>query len=232
MIHLALEVLAFLFLCWVGLIVLGIVAAIFDSIFGTSSKTSLTPHRLPPSKSPFALGHDPIEPNHDPRTCPLCLGGGHRDDIDLYARAPKGMSTDELYRWAARERERERAAPKQEIEQRKVETPQQGTPYQHIPGLAWGDPSSYVRASTPEELERAREGLAKREAQRREAEAAREREAVLEQERRKRDDEKREQEAREFLIREAERVQRERDEREAAEKREREAEANRTRWIH
>ena len=38
MIHLALEVLAFLFLCWAGLIVLGIVAAIFDAIQKTFGK--------------------------------------------------------------------------------------------------------------------------------------------------------------------------------------------------
>jgi hypothetical protein len=32
MIHLALEVLAFLFLCWAGLIVLGIVIVLFDAL--------------------------------------------------------------------------------------------------------------------------------------------------------------------------------------------------------
>jgi hypothetical protein len=208
MIHLALEVLAFLFLCWVGLIVLGIVAAAFEAIFGTSSKTSLTPHRLPSSKSPFALGHrqghNSFDPDHDPRSCPLCLGGGHPSTV--------------------RENQQER--------ERQIEAPQQEAEYQHIPGFAWGDPSSYVRVSTPEELERAREAFANREAQRREAEAVREREAVLEQEHKNRDDEKREQEAREFLIREAAAVLKEREEREAAQKRKREAEANRTRWIH
>jgi hypothetical protein len=122
--------------------------------------------------------------------------------------------------------------PEQEIEKHQVEAPRQQTPYQHVPGLAWGDPSSYVRASTPEELESAREAFAKREAQRQEAEGAREREAMLEQERKKRDEEKREREAREFLIREAAVVLKEREEREAAQKRKHEAEANRTRWTH
>jgi len=121
MIHLALEVLAFLFLCWVGLIVLGIVAAIFGAITDATGKL-FAPYRppsskTPSSKTPFALGH---ERDHDARTCPQCLGGGHRNDPDLYARAPRGMSTDELHRWAAQERERE-TVPEQEREKRQIE---------------------------------------------------------------------------------------------------------------
>jgi hypothetical protein len=217
-IHLALEISAFLFLCWVGLIVLGIVAAILGSMKDALGK-SFRPSRPPSSKTPFALGHDPIEPNHDPRTCPLCLGSGHRDDSDLYARAPRGMSTEELHRWAAQERERvPEAVLEQERKQPQVEAPKQETPLQHIPGRPWGDPSSYIRASTPDELERAREALHRREAERRDALAAKEREGVLEQERKKREDEKREQEAREYLIRESQRVLKEREEQEVQRK--------------
>jgi hypothetical protein len=209
-IRLALEVLAFLFLCWVGLIVLGIGAGILG-VIGDALGKLFPPYkppasRPPSSKTPFALGHDPIEPNHDPRTCPLCRGAGHPSTV-------RGN---------------------QEERERQIEAAQQETPYQHIPGLPWGDPGSYsyVRALTRDELEQAREDFAKREAERCDALAAKEHEAVLEQERKKRDDEKREQEARDFLIREAAAVVKEREEREAAQKREREAEALRTRWIH
>ncbi len=65
-------------------------------------------------------------------------------DADLYGRAPRGMSTDELHRWAARERERE-AVPEKEREKRQIEAAPQ---YKHIPGLPWGDPASYAKAST------------------------------------------------------------------------------------
>jgi hypothetical protein len=204
-------------LCWVGLIALGIVIVILGAI-GDAIGKLFSPYPSPASRPPLSsprllLGHlevirahgnASIEPGHDSRTCLLCLGGGHPTTV--------------------RENQQER--------EREVEAPRQETQYQHIPGLAWGDPSSYVRASTPEELERAREDFAKREAQRREAEAARQREAMLEEELKKGDEEKREQEAREFLIREAAVVLREREEREAAQKRKREAEANRTPWIH
>lgn len=61
------------------------------------------------------------------------------------------------------------------------------------------------------DVERARNALNEREAQRRKRNA----QAALERERKKRDDEKRKQEAREFLAREAERLQREREAREA-----------------
>jgi hypothetical protein len=81
---------------------------------------------------------------------------------------------------------------------------------QHIPGAPWGDPSSYVWASTPERLEQARDDLQKREIER----CERETQAALEQERKKLDEERREREAREFLNREAERVLKEREERE------------------
>ncbi len=119
MIHLALEVLAFLFLCWVGLIVLGIVAAIFE-------------------------------------------GGGHPNTV--------------------RENQQQR--------DREIETVQRDTQYQMEP-----TPASFQhRELSSDELERARETLHKREAQRWEAQAAKEREA--------------------------------------AQRRESEAEANRTRWIH
>jgi hypothetical protein len=245
MIRLALEVLAFLFLCWVGWYGLMLAIAILSAIGDALGKLFTPASRPPSSKTPFALGHDPIEPNHDPRTCSLCLKGGHRDDFDSYARAPRGMSTDELYRWAAQERGRG-AVREQEREKDQIETPpqetqsqrerqieaiqrdfssslaaatteesewngkdrqiegaEQNTQLKHIPGLPWGDPSSYVRASTPDELEQAREGFHRREVERRDALAAKEREATSEQERKKRDDEKREKEAREFLIRES-----------------------------
>ena len=170
---------------------------------------------------------------HEPRTCPLCLGAGHpstvpenqekrqidaiqRDfssslrasapDADLYGRAPRGMSTDELHMWAAQERKRE-AVPEKEREKGQLEAAPQ---YKHIPGLPWGDPASYAKVSTAEELERAREALHKREAEKREREA----QLALEQERKRLAEEKREQEAREYLMRESERVLREREERE------------------
>jgi hypothetical protein len=112
------------------------------------------------------------------------------------------MSTDEVHRWAAQERERDRKAlPEQK---RQIE----GVPqYKHIPGLPWGDPTSYVKASTTEELEQAREALNKSTAEKHEREA----QLVLEQERRRLAEEKREQEAREYLVREAERVVKERE---------------------
>lgn len=238
MIHLALVVLAFLFLCCVGLIGLGIVAAIFGSIEKSfAALRPLPPSKTPSSKTLFALGHEPIEPNHNPRTCslclrggyqwladrkrhtriespdraaghdartcPLCLGAGHpTDDSDLHARAPRGMSTNELNRWAEREREREGVSG-QEI----AKPPHQQTRYPHI-------------TPTPDELERAHAALHKREAERREHQ-----EAVRRQESDNRErDEAREREAREFLSREAERVLKEREE-------QREAETKRPPWL-
>jgi|HubBroStandDraft_4_1064222.scaffolds.fasta_scaffold07950_4 hypothetical protein len=265
MIQLALEVLAFLFLCFVGLVLLaivfGILGAIGDALRKLFAATPPTP-RTGLTKTPFALGHDPIEPNHDPRSCPLCLGRGHPPaDSDLYARAPRGMSTDELHTWAAQERERESEdAPEQEREKRQIEAAHQKSQFKHVPGLPWGDPSSYVRGPIPEQVEHARESNRERKAEEREREieaiqcdfstalkaptseelerARREtnkRDAIAAKER---DDEKREREAREFLVRESERVLKEREEREAAKKQkleqeqEREAEENRSRWVN
>ena len=186
MIHLALEVLAFLFLSWIGFIVLVIVVAIFGAITDAIGRL-FDAHWAPSPKTPS-------------------LTNGHRDEPDLYARAPRGMSTDELHRWAVRERER-KAVPEQESEKRQIEAAPQ---YKHIPGLPWGDPTSYAKASTAEELEQAREALNKRTAEKYEREA----QLALDQERKRLAEEKREQEAREYLVRESERVQREREERE------------------
>jgi hypothetical protein len=192
-IHLALEVLAFIFLASLGLAVLGGIAGILRAIGGALSKTSApAPKRQAHSKTRFALGHDPIEPNHDSNACPIC----REDEADLYARAPRGLSTGELLRWVGNEREKLKGEIK------------------HIPGAPWGDPSSYVWASTLVELEQARDDLQKREMQRRESET----QAAHEQERKQRDDERREQEAREFLNREAARVIKEWEERQVLKK--------------
>jgi hypothetical protein len=102
-----------------------------------------------------------------------------------------------------------------------VEATHQASQYKHIPGLPWGDPGSYIKASSADELEQALEALHKREAEKRERVAR----AALEQARKEVEDEKREQEAREFLIRESERVRKEREDREVRhEARERERE--------
>jgi len=69
------------------------------------------------------------------------------------------------------------------------------------------DFSSALRASTPDELERAREAMHNWEAEKREREA----QARLEREPKEHDDEKREQQARDYLKREAERVVKERE---------------------
>jgi hypothetical protein len=97
--------------------------------------------------------------------------------------------------------------------ERQIEIAHQESQYKHIPGLPWGDPSSYAKASTAEELERAREALNRWAAEKYEREAK----LALEQERKRLDDENREQEAREYLVRESERVQREREQREERE---------------
>jgi hypothetical protein len=174
-IHLALEVLAFIFLASLGLAVLAGITGILRAIGGALSKTPApAPKPQAHSKTRFALGHDPIEQNHDPNACPICT----EDEVG-----------------------HEREKLKGEIK--------------HIPGAPWGDPSSYVWASTPVELEQARDDLQKREMQRRESET----QAALEQERKKRDDEKREQETRDFLNREAARVIKEREEGEEQRKR-------------
>jgi hypothetical protein len=116
------------------------------------------------------------------------------------------MSTDELHRWAAQERKRE-AVPEKEREKGQLEAAPQ---YKHIPGLPWGDPASYAKVSTAEELEQAREALIKATAEKHEHET----QLALEQERKRLAEGKREQEAREYLIRESERVLKEREERE------------------
>ena len=91
------------------------------------------------------------------RSRPSSSPGHPRGDSDLYARAPRGMSTDELHKWAAQERKRE-AVPEKEREKGQLEAAPQ---YKHIPGLPWGDPASYAKASTAEEMEQAREALNK-----------------------------------------------------------------------
>lgn len=260
MIHLALEVLAFLFLCWVGWYALMVAIAILSAIGDALGKLFTPSFRPPSSKNPFALRHYPLKPNHNPRTCSLCLGGGYRDDLELYARAPRGMSTDELNRWVAQEREQERKTYQIEAPQaetRQIEAIQRdfssslrdSAPEElasHDPRtcplclggghpITVGENQQNVSARVEPTLEEAREAFHRQEAERRDALATKEREAALDEERKRRADEKREQEAREFLSREAVRVlkeREEREEREAAEKREREAEANRTRWIH
>jgi hypothetical protein len=73
------------------------------------------------------------------------------------------------------EKERERQQEEVELQQeyeRQIEAAHQKSQFKHIPGQPWGDPSSYAKASTPDELERAREALHKREAEKREREAA------------------------------------------------------------
>src|SRR2546422_3650080 len=50
--------------------------------FGEVIRTTPRPPRPRSSETPFALGHDPIEPNYDPRTCPLCLRGGYQWKTD------------------------------------------------------------------------------------------------------------------------------------------------------
>lgn len=72
--------------------------------------------------------------------------------------------------------------------ERHIEIVHQQSEYKHISGLPWGDPSSYVKASTPEELEQ--------------------------DERKKLAEAQRQREAQEFLNREAARVIKEREERE------------------
>jgi hypothetical protein len=81
------------------------------------------------------------------------------------------------------------------------------SPFKHIPGQPWGDPSFYVRPST-QELKQGQDALNEREAEKREHE-----EALKRQEAGTREyDEARERESREFLNREAERVLKEREE--------------------
>ena len=68
MIHLAIWIASALFLAWVSLIGLGLLAALF------SPKKTPTQQTAPPqqpclNKAKFS--------DHDPRTCRICLGGGH-----------------------------------------------------------------------------------------------------------------------------------------------------------
>jgi hypothetical protein len=123
-----------------------------------------------------------------------------------------------------REHQQEEVEQQQEYE-RRIAVAHQKTPFKHIPGQPWGDPSSYVRASTPKELKQGQEALVEREVEIREHEEALKRQEADNRQR----DEAREREARGFLARESERVQKEREEREAVEKRKREAHS---RWTH
>jgi hypothetical protein len=102
--------------------------------------------------------------------------------------------------------------PDTEIDEAQVERALAQSAYKHIPTLPWGDPSSYVKASTREELEQIATARQKEETDKRDFEAQ-------EKERKKRDDERREQEARDFLNREAARVIKEREERDEQRKR-------------
>jgi len=51
--------------------------------------------------------------------------------------------------------EYERVCHEQKLN-RQIEAAHEKSPCKHVPGLPWGDPRSYVKASTPEEPERAR----------------------------------------------------------------------------
>ncbi|HKN74223.1 MAG TPA: hypothetical protein VJW94_03520 [Candidatus Acidoferrum sp.] len=149
MIHLALEVLAFLFLCWVGWYALMVAIVILSAIGDALGKLFTPSSRPPSSKNPFALRHYPLKPNHNPRTCSLCLAGGYRDDLELYARAPRGMSTDELNGWVAQEREREQERKTYQIEAPRAEIASERE--RQIEAIQ-RDFSSSLRDSTPEEL--------------------------------------------------------------------------------
>ncbi|HET8922990.1 MAG TPA: hypothetical protein VFN26_08350 [Candidatus Acidoferrum sp.] len=200
MIHLALEVLAFLFLAWVAfwvfLVVVGILGAVGDKITGKRNQVAsdLDPGQAKPQtsiqvKPTVTMIHGCVTERHDPRTCPVCLGAGHPAS----------------------------GAGGQQKRERQIEVTYQRTEYKHIAGLPWGDPNSYVpfpKDPTPGELERAREALHEREIQRRERDA----QASLERETKMHDDEKREQQARDYLRREAERVLKEREGRALSEK--------------
>lgn len=113
-------------------------------------------------------------------------------------RAPRDEKRDEL----------QEEFEQQPTDEGLIEAAHKKSDYKHVPRLPWGDPSSYVKASTAEELAR----------------VAHNRE--IEQDWREQEEQRREEEAREFLVRESERVQKERLEREGAhETREREAQS-------
>ena len=107
------------------------------------------------------------------------------------------------------EEEDEEEQDHEEENERMVAAAHESSPFKHIPGQPWGDPSSYAKDLTSSELEQARDALLAREVELREhQEALRAREA----ENRERDA-SREREAREFLRSEADRILKEREER-------------------
>jgi len=142
------------------------------------------------------------------------------------AATPMSSSESEQEKY---EREQEYERQQAQKDERLIADTHKRSTFKHIPGQPWGDPSSYVKASTHKELKQAQEALDEREVEIREHEEALKRQKADSCER----DEAREREAREFLSREADRVLKEREEqREAAQKREREAEPNRPPWLH
>jgi hypothetical protein len=90
-VQLALEVLAFLFLAYVGVIALVLFVGLVSSFSGAIGEAGKAIERL-------------ISP-HDPQKCPICLSTGHptTETTNLYAAARRGLSTRELHEWAARE---------------------------------------------------------------------------------------------------------------------------------
>jgi hypothetical protein len=94
---------------------------------------------------------------------------------------------------------------------REIQATQSKSPYKHIPGLPKGDPSSYVRAVTPDELEELREAQSQ-EVRELHIFMGRQQERIeeLERERNQWTEQERGRKAQEFLTIEAERVQRER----------------------
>jgi len=61
---------------------------------------------------------------------------------------------------------------RQQQEERLIAVAHKESPFKHIPGQPWGDPSSYAKPSLPREREQTRDALIEREAEKQEHEDA------------------------------------------------------------
>lgn len=145
-----------------------------------------------------------------------------------------GSAADSSASNSKQEYESQHELEQEPLEEARIAIAHHKSTFKHLPGQPWGDPNSYVIAPTRQLEKQAQEGFEVEEAVKaREAEIREHDEALNKLEIEKREREKaRDQEAREFLVRESERVLKEREEREDPRKREREAQADRTRWTH